>query len=142
MPAQFAERGIRFLYPENWRLECEESDTGWTVSVQSPDTAFLLISLDEDGPSTDHMADTALEALRSEYPQLESEECTDTLAGQPAIGHDIRFISLDLTNTCFVRSFYADAGTMLVLWEVNDLELESNEPVLRAICASLALEEG
>jgi hypothetical protein len=141
MAAQFDESGIRFGYPENWRLEREDNDSGWTVSVQSPDTAFLMISLREDMPSTDCLAETALEALREEYPELEADDCVDSLAGQPAIGHDIRFFSLDLTNTCWTRSFYSPSGTVLVLCQSNDLELERNEPILRAICASLEVDD-
>ena len=34
----------------------------------------------------------------------------------------------------------ADA-TMLVMWQANDSELETNEPVLRAICASLTVTD-
>jgi len=65
----------------------------------------------------------------------------DNLAGQPAIGHDIRFISLDLTNTCWTRTFYSSEGTVLVLCQANDLELEQHEPVLRAICESLEVDQ-
>jgi hypothetical protein len=141
MPEQFNRDGIRFLYPENWRLEREDNDNGWTVSVQSPDTAFLLLTVNEEALSTEEVVQTALEALRSEYPDLEAEECVDTLAGQMAVGHDIRFFSMDLTNTCRTRSFYCASGTVLVMWQANDLELDVNEPVLRAICASLQVEE-
>src|SRR5262245_45205021 len=141
MAEQFEESGIQFRYPENWRLEREETDSGWTVLLQSPDTAFFLLSLNEDGPSSEEVARTALEALREDSPDLEADDCVDSLAGQPAVGHDIRFTSLDLTNTCWTRSFYCADGTVLVLCQLNDLELESNEPVLRAICASLRLEE-
>jgi len=141
MVAQFQDAGIRFQYPENWRLEREDTDAGWTVSVQSPETAFLMLCLREDMPSTDQMTETALEALREEYPDLEAEDCVDSLAGQPAIGHDIRFFSFDLTNTCWTRCFYSGNGTVLVLCQFNDLESEKNEPVLRAICASLEVED-
>jgi hypothetical protein len=141
MIAEFEEGGIRFRYPENWKLEREDSDAGWTVSVQSPQTAFLTVTLDEEMPSVDQMAETALAALREVYPELEAEDCIDSVAGQPAIGHNIRFFSLDLTNTCWTRSFYSARGTVLVLCQANDLELDVNEPVLRAICASLELEE-
>ncbi|TMQ33765.1 MAG: hypothetical protein E6K70_11330 [Planctomycetota bacterium] len=140
MVAQFEEAGVRFKYPENWRLEREENESGWTVSVHSPETAFLMLCLREDMPRTDEMAETALEALREEYPDLEAEDCVDSLAGQPAIGHDIRFFSFDLTNTCWTRSFYSTQGTVLLLCQFNDLETDRNEPVLRAICASLEVE--
>jgi hypothetical protein len=138
--AVFADGGIRFEYPENWRLEREDNEDGWTVSVQSPGTAFLMVCLREDTPATDEMADAALEALREDYPELEADDCIDSVAGQPAIGHVVRFFSLDLTNTCWTRSFYSSHGTVLVLWQVNDLELEESEPVLRAICSSFEVE--
>jgi hypothetical protein len=138
---QFHEDGIAFQYPENWRLDREATDDGWTVLLQSPDTAFLVVSYDPNLPTTEEMAETALEALREDYPELEAEPHVDTLAGQMAVGHDVRFFSLDLTNTCWIRSFYGDAGTVLVMCQSNDLELEQNEPILRAICASMRVEE-
>ena len=141
MSAAYERDGIRFRYPENWQLEPEESENGWTVSVYGPGTAFLLVSCDQDIPETKRMAETVLEALREEYPDLEADPRADSVAGQPAIGHDIRFFSLDLTNTCWTRSFYGPNGTFLVMWQLNDLELDKSEPVLRAICASLEVEE-
>jgi hypothetical protein len=141
MVAQFDESGIRFKYPENWRLEREETDSGWSVTVQSPETAFMMLCLREDMPESSEVADTALEALREDYPELEADECVDSLSGQPAVGHDVRFFSLDLTNTCWIRSFYSVNGTVLLLGQFNDLEAEKYEPVLRAMCMSLELEE-
>jgi hypothetical protein len=141
MAAQFDEGGIRFRYPENWTLEREDSETGWTVSLQSPGTAFMMVCLREDMPSNDQLAEAALETLREDYPELEAEDCVESVAGQPAVGHDIRFFSLDLTNTCWTRSFYTDQGTVLLLCQTNDLELEESEPVLRAICASLEVDD-
>jgi hypothetical protein len=139
--AHFDESGIRFQYPENWQLEREEHDSGWTVSVQSPQTAFFLITVNTEGPDAGQMAETVLEAMRAEYPDLEAEERLDSLAGQPAIGHEMRFLSLDLTNTCWTRSLYCAEGTALVMWQSNDLDLETTEPVLRAMCVSLEVDE-
>jgi hypothetical protein len=141
MVAAFEAGGIKFRYPENWRLEREDSDTGWTVSLQSPGTAFMMVCLREDMPTTDQLAEAALDALREDYPELEADDCIDSVGGQPAVGHDIRFFSLDLTNTCWTRSFYSNQGTVLVLCQTSDLELENNGPVLKAICASLEVEE-
>ena len=98
----------------------------------------MMLSFDSDIPNTESMAATA---LKDEYPDLEAEDCVDSLSGQPAVGHDIRFFSMDLTSTCWTRSFYSARGTVLVLCQINDLELETNEPILRAICASLELED-
>ncbi len=141
MSLVFDEGGIRFRYPENWQLEREEAEFGWTVSVQSPETAFLLLSYDEQMPETEVVAATALAALREEYPDLEADTCMDSVAGQPAFGHDIRFFSLDLTNTCWMRTFYGAGGTILIMWQVNDLEIEKYGPVLQAMCGSLEVQE-
>lgn len=141
MVAEFNSEGIQFRYPENWQLVREDNEEGWTVSVLSPETAFLMISLRSDMPAPEEMAETALEALREDYPELEAENSVGSMAGQPALGHNIRFFSLDLTNTAFTRCFYSSYGTVLVLCQFNDLEIETNEPVLRAICASLKVED-
>jgi hypothetical protein len=141
MIAEFDDGGVRFRYPETWRLERQDTESGWSVSLQSPETAFLMLSLHEDMPSTESLAETALSALREEYPDLEADDRVDSLAGQPAVGHDIRFFSLDFTNTCWTRSIYTSQGTILVLCQTSDLELETNEPILRAICASLEVAD-
>jgi hypothetical protein len=137
----FNEDGVSFRYPENWTLEREGAEHGWTVSLQSPDTAFAIISCDEEMPEPEEVAAVALELLQADFPDLDAEPCIDTLAGQMAVGHNIQFFSLDLTNTCWTRSFYSDAGTILVMCQTTDLDLEKYEPALRAICASLAVDE-
>jgi len=136
MPRVFREGSLSFRYPDNWQLEREDNDHGWTVSVYSPSTAFLTLSLDSDFPDSERVADTALEAMRSEYPELEADERAEQVAGQWAVGHDIWFFSLDLTNTCWTRSFDTPDGTALVLCQVSDIDAQQ-ESVLRAICASL-----
>ena len=136
MPRVFREGSLSFRYPDNWKLEREDNNHGWTVSVYSPGTAFLTLSLYTDYPDAERVAGTALEAMRSEYPELEADERAEAFAGQWAVGHDIWFFSLDLTNTCWTRSFDCPDGTVLLLCQVSDIEA-AQEPVLRAICASL-----
>lgn len=141
MAAIFEQDGIRFQYPESWQLTREETPNGWSVSLQSPATAFLMVTFDSDMPEAELMAETALEAMQAEYANLESDAVCESIAGQPACGHDMRFFSFDLTNTCFTRSFYAAGGTVLLFWQTNDLELETAEPVFKAVCASLHVDE-
>src|SRR5439155_23246599 len=124
MVETFEDEGIRFRYPENWKLEREDTDTGWTVVVQSPETAFAMISLNDESPSVENMAETALAVVREDYPDLDADACVDSLAGLPAVGHDIRFFSLYLTNTCWIRSFYCCRVTIVFMCQVIVLELE------------------
>jgi hypothetical protein len=71
---------------------------------------------------------------------LEAEARVETLAGQMAVGHDLHFFSFDLTNTAWTRTFSVEPGTLLVLCQATDAELETAAPVLRAITASLKVE--
>lgn len=141
MIAEFDEDGVRFRYPADWTVERQEDESSWTVVLQSPDTAFWMLTLDAGLPTLEHVTETALAALRDDYPDLEADECIDSMAGQPALGHDIRFFSFDLTNTCRTRSFYSGRGTVFVLYQFNDLELEKHGPILQAISASLAVDD-
>ncbi len=65
MIKEFSQGGVSFHYPDNWTLELEEADGGWTVTLQSKETAFFVITLDATMPAPEEMAKTALEALRS-----------------------------------------------------------------------------
>lgn len=141
MVASFRRDGIRFQYPDGWQIAREDAETGWTVSVQSRDTAFFMLTFDSQMPEVGLVAETVLEALRADYPDLEAEDAIESLAGQPALGHNVRFFSLDLTNTCCTRAFYTETGTVLVIYQANDLELDSVAPVFKAICASISVEE-
>jgi hypothetical protein len=141
MPANFEQDGIAFQYPENWALEEAEHDGGWSVTVQSSETAFLTVSyyLDQDDMAV--LADSALAAFREEYKSVESDRALETIAGVPAVGYDIRFISMDLTNTAWVRALPCEEGCLLILCELNDFELDTNGPVLKAIAKSLTVED-
>jgi len=140
MSRTFERAGISFQYPEGWRLEREENESGWTVHLQSPGTAFMTLTCDETMPQSEEMAETALEALRADYPTLEAEALSETLAGQTAVGHEIEFISFDMVNSCWTRSFPCKAGTVLMLCHTSDIDPAPFGTVLRAVCATLRVE--
>jgi hypothetical protein len=141
MTQYFHADGISFDYPDNWTIERETTDDGWTVTLQSPGTAFVLVRLDRNLPLAEDVATVSLEALREDYPDLEARSAVETMASEMAIGHDIEFFSLDLAVSACTRVFYGLAGTVLVFCQVSDADEEEHEPVLRAIRASMRLEE-
>jgi hypothetical protein len=142
--ATFERDGVRFQYPKNWTVEVSESesdDGGWAVSVQSPETAFVLVALHPDAESLADLADKTLDAIKAEYKELDAENAVETLAGRVAIGHNIDFLTLDTTVTCWTRCVDTPAGPLLVLCQTSEHDRDRNEPVLRAVCASLQIEE-
>jgi hypothetical protein len=141
MIREFAEDGVRFRYPADWEYQREESADGWTATVSSPGTAFFLLGLRTDGSSPDEVAGAVLAALTEDYPELESEPRVESVAGQPAVGHDVQFFSLDLTNTCRTRCLEVPAGTLLVLCQFSDFDGPRHEETLGAMLASLTVED-
>ena len=138
--ADFSRDGLAFRYPADWRLELEEADDGWTVTLQSPGTAFAVVRLDRNLPDPRDVVHATLETLRADYPELEAEAAIDMLAGEMAVGHDIEFFPLDAPTRCWTRSFHGEAGTVLVLCQVSTLDPEEHEGRLQAFCASLRAE--
>ena len=140
MPVTYQNNGIRFQYPENWQLEEESGESGWTLTLQSPNTTFLLISERGDEPPEQVLV-TVRDVLKGDYPGLEADDTIGSIAGRPAAGVDMQFISLDLPITCGVRSFLSETGTLLVMWQAADLDWENSEAVVKAICSSMQVED-
>jgi hypothetical protein len=134
----YDDHGIRFDYPEEWELEVIAEDSLRTVSLRSPKgLAFALVTVDESCPAPAEVADQALEAMRDEYPGLDATPALDTIDGNPAVGHDVEFISLDFTNACAIRCFRTPRRTVLVFGQWSDLEADEDEPLIEGVRRTL-----
>jgi hypothetical protein len=138
MLAVYEDRGIRFEYPADWEIEVTDEGTITTVSIQSPGgLAFALVTVDDSRPDPAEVADQALSAMREEYPTLDATPALEPISGHNAVGHDVEFISLDLTNSCVLRSFRTPRRTVFVLAQWSDLEEDDAEATLLAVRRSI-----
>ncbi len=139
---EFDRDEIRVKYPADWEIEIEEEEDqmGWTVSVASPDSAFLVIAyrVDEE-PS--RLVEAALESLREDFQNLDAQPTMETLNKQPAFGYNIEFITLDLTNTAWLRGVDGPEGGILIMGQMTDQDRPVYEQPLRDILDSLSWEE-
>ena len=133
---------IAIRYPTNWTVETRDDPEGggWTVAVSSPDTAFFMLSLQPEARDPGELADQSLDALKGEYKELDWEDVMETICGQPAIGYNADFLTVDTATNCRVRCLDTFAGPLLLLSQVSDFDREQNEPVLRGITQSLNVE--
>lgn len=138
MPGIFSSDGLRFAYPDNWVAEQDESDSAdVAATVTSPNTAFWTVMYYRGEQEVQPLANAVLEALQSEYPQLEVDEVAELEDG---CGYDLSFSYVDLLNTASIRAFHHQGATYLVLCQTEDHELEVVEPVFAAMTASLRQE--
>jgi hypothetical protein len=142
MPAVYDKLGIRFLYPDNWTLDEEDALTGnQAVTVYSPGGAFWSITLHPLATDPGELAVAALQAIKAEYQDSESEPAHQDLGGQALKGFDVNFFYLDLTNTALIRGFRLHDATCLVLCQSEDREFAQVGPVFDAITTSLLSED-
>jgi hypothetical protein len=134
----YDDHGIRFEYPHDWEVDVAEDGPRTSVTVQSAaGPAFAMVTADESCPDPKELANEALAALREEYPKLVASPAGETLDGHAAVGHDVEFVSLDMTNTCVIRCFGTPRRTVFILTQWSDLERDDPEDALEAIRKSL-----
>lgn len=134
--AIFDQLGIRFAYPASWSVEVSDDGSRTTVNLHSRGSGFAFVTLDDSRPDPQVVADEALQAMREEYPELDATPTPDLMtgsrsslelelmAGQPAVGHDLEFFSLDLITQCLIRSCRTPRHTLLLFAQWSDLDDE------------------
>lgn len=138
MPAVFDKLGIRFVYPENWRLDESEAMSGEdTVTVYTPDGSFWMVRVLPPGLDPALLVDKALETMRREYPDLDAEPFDDTFGESDVVGCEMNFYCLDLTNTAVVKSFQTPQATIVVMHQADDRALVELGQVFDAMTFSL-----
>lgn len=132
--AIYDDRGVRFEHPDDWEVEVTEDGTRTTVSVGAPSgLAFALVTLDEGDADPDELVAEALAALKAEYPTLAAEPAEEEIAGHPAAGHDVEFVSLDLSVACALRGVRTANRTIFILTQWSDLEPDESDDALRLL---------
>lgn len=141
MFATYNQSGVSFAYPENWTLEEDsDDDASMSVTVMSPNTAFWNLIVYKETLDLANVVGQAVDALKAEYPELETTEAIDEVAGEPLTGIDANFFYLDLTSTCRIRARHVGETTYLILSQSEDRELERVDAVFGAITQSLLSE--
>ena len=131
--------GLKFHYPEGWAVERESDEEGnWQVSIQSPESAFVLIK--PVGPIEDleEAAEVTLETLREDYPDLEEEEVEELIGGARAPGYDATFTSLDIVTTCQIRFVRAGDDAVLVMSQCSDMDSEESQDGMERLRRSVS----
>ncbi len=137
MPATYKNIGVRFDYPDNWRIEEEALSDQRAVTVHSPGGGFWSVVVHSQSMDPGELVTAAMEMMRKEYDNLDTEVVTEEIADRALIGYDLNFYCLDLTNTSHIRSCRTDDATYLVFCQAEDREFEKLSLVFRAMLVSL-----
>ena len=138
MAAEYNRSGIRFLYPENWKITEDHSDAqARSVTVQAPCGAFWSVDLHLHTRQSRSLAAEVLQTMRQEYTDLEAEPISEQIGGVQAAGYDMQFYCMDLIIQSRVLTMPTDAGMLVMLCQGEDRDFQQLEPVFRAISESM-----
>ena len=140
-PPQYENAGIRFRYPENWRIVEEQSDgLSETVFAQSPGSGFWMLQHFPAQQEANDLTDNLLQTLRTEYGEIEVEESQQTVLDVDLTGHDLHFFCMDMVVVARTRRFSLGNRCCLLLCQAEDREFSDLELVFDAITTSLISE--
>lgn len=138
----YEDQGLRFEYPPDWVLEETEEGSVRTVAVQAPDgLGFAVIQTDESRPDPEEIANAALQAMREDYPELDSRPVLETINDHAATGHDLEFVTLDMTNAASIRCFRTPQRTILIFGQWSDMGEEDLSDLVREVVHSIEESE-
>ena len=140
MTEWYDDDGVRFAYPESWELSREEEEAGVVMlTVVADGTSFWTLALYPGVTAANQLVETAVEAYREEYEEVDVYPVEGSLCGFPCEGCDVEFVCLELINTAALRAFETPGFTAVVLYQGTDHELRETRSVLEAITRSLTL---
>ncbi len=137
MPAVFENYGLKFVYPENWKLFEEGENWPKEVSLESPSGALWTLHLYEPAKDPKQLIQGAMEAIQEEYEQVEAEFVQEPIGPAVAEGCNLTFFYLDLLVVCQVRSFTWGDRTLLMISQAEDRDFQELDPVFQAMLVSL-----
>ena len=133
--------GVEFRYPEFWELSEQRDAQQVSITVASPGTSFWTLSLFFARPAPGDLMDSAVQAFREEYEDVDVYPADGRLGPYACDGRDVQFVCLELINSAALRALQAGDVTAFVLYQGTDQELEETRPILEAISGSLRLQQ-
>ncbi|MBQ1336964.1 MAG: hypothetical protein II561_00640 [Thermoguttaceae bacterium] len=128
---EYNDLGVRFLYPANWFVRTETWDKGtYSITVDTPDGGFWSLSIYPKGVNLDTAALQAIDALKTEYDQVEKTEIHKYVADFELSGYEADFFYLDLTSTATALKFEDGRRGYVIFWQTCDsMTTSADDPV-------------
>lgn len=133
--------GIRFDYLPNWQLSADVGEERTDITVFGPGTALWIVSVVHDRPSSDDLVTETVGTFRDEYPSCDLYDSNDTICMLPTVAKDLDFIHHDLISRVCIRACEGDVDSLLLIYQVSDVESEELLPILKHMADSLMFDE-
>ena len=138
MTACYDKAGLRFLYPETWKVTEEQiTEMPLSLTVESPGGGFWVIMIYDADVEPAVLVEQVVDSMRDEYEGVETTPVERPFGDSMGTGFDMFFYCLDFVVHARVLAVRGLGKTMLTMWQAEDREFESLEPVFLAMTTSL-----
>ena len=139
MTAVYDKLGLKFLYPENWKLLAEsDSDSPQVISLETPDgSATWSVHVYPQDADGDEVLKQTLATLQESYEDLEIAPHQQELGEFSAAGVETFFYCLDFLIRAQLHVVHTHEHLLLLWGQAEDREFEKHQIVFQAISISL-----
>ncbi|MDR1483725.1 MAG: hypothetical protein LBT09_02760 [Planctomycetaceae bacterium] len=128
---EYDKHNVYICYPDNWEFcEAGMNRVDGTIQISNGDGAFWMLKKYPAGQNPDEIADEALEAMRSEYQDMEVERVDKVMYEKYVTGFEMTFFYLDLMNEARVLTFDTGKLTYAIFWQTgNQLIIHADKEI-------------
>lgn len=139
MTATYDRLGLKFLYPENWKLIDEtDNDYPHVITLETPDgSATWTVHVYPEDTSQDEVLKETLATLVETYEDAEIAKVERVIGDVTSSGVEVMFYCLDFLIRAEIK-FVQTSKNLLMFWtQAEDREFDKQEIVFSAISISL-----
>ena len=139
MTATYQNHGVQFIYPENWKLIDQEDpdQRPCQIALESPSGGQWSVILFPTDRNPDEVLAEAVQALGDQYEDLETSAAPPDFEPYPSTAVDGYFYCLDFMVMARLRVIETAKYTLLVWFQAESRDFDTNHQVFRAITTSL-----
>lgn len=140
MPNVFDQAGIRFIYPDNWKISETQLDTEYckSISLENASSTQWSVFIFDSSENLQQRVEETIRAMHMEYEDHEESEPYRQMAGEfELIGRRMYFNFMDFILCITATAIEKDGFSYLFVAEAEDREFDDNEAVFGAIAFSL-----
>lgn len=138
MTATYEKHGLKFLYPENWKLtDGQDRELPYQVEIETPSGGIWSVNVFPAEDATEELLADAITALEESYEDVEVTPANPDFEGFPSRGVDAYFYCLDFMVIARIRVIEADRYKLVFLYQAESRDFDVHHEVFRAITTSL-----
>lgn len=134
MPAVFESTKIKFLYPDNWKVQPRSEDENLDgVTLELPSGGFFSLEREVEGQLEEELIEEVADSFAQDYGEIEREEIELEGGGARERVVDFRFYYLDLVVVSRLVILEVDGVNYVVQFQAESRDFDSNAMVFSAI---------